>query len=300
MNKSKPTKVPAMKQDQPFEDWKKELEIWQETNTTLGVDPKIQAGSLFESLDGVPRQTVLSELTVRQITAVDGVQNILTTLNFFYSGNETQNAFNVIDMLLNYKRPVDLSIEKFIIAFQLIINKVKVSGTILSERLLGYALLKSANLSNDKENMVKATCDELTYKKVKAQIEKIGVGDTVSGNQSKFLTGSGSSNAAVKVEQCFCGKTTCAVYQNNGSADGSSDEDANGDNIFYSGQRNRLNNFSGNKRPQMNPVDRFGHVRSCAFCKCHYHWLAECPYAPHSIKNEVANKARYKSVPKTL
>ena len=78
------TKVPVMKKDQQYTDWKKELQIWEATNTVLGVDKKIQAGVLFESLDGIPRQTVLSELTVSEITHENGVENILSTLDHFF------------------------------------------------------------------------------------------------------------------------------------------------------------------------------------------------------------------------
>ena len=63
------TKVPTMKKNQLYSEWKKELQIWEVTNVSLGVDKKIQAAVLFQSLEGKPRQTVLSELTVAEITA---------------------------------------------------------------------------------------------------------------------------------------------------------------------------------------------------------------------------------------
>ena len=58
MKKTKPTKVPVMKKDQPYRDWRKELEFWQAINTALGVAPRTQAGTVFESLKGMPRQIV--------------------------------------------------------------------------------------------------------------------------------------------------------------------------------------------------------------------------------------------------
>ena len=51
MSKARASKVPMMKKNQPFVDWRKELKIWQATNNALGVEPKIEAGTLFESLD---------------------------------------------------------------------------------------------------------------------------------------------------------------------------------------------------------------------------------------------------------
>ena len=186
MSKTKATKVPVMKENQPYEDWKKELQIWEVTNTALGVDKPIQAGTVFQSLDGTARQTVLSELTVEEITDADGVKNIIKTLDQFFLGNKTQNAYNTIEDLMTYKRKPDMAIENFIIEFQLKVNKVKSSGTELSDGVLGYALLSAANLPEDKHDMCKATCDKLTFKHVKQQLEKIGFGKT--SKQHQFLS----------------------------------------------------------------------------------------------------------------
>ena len=113
----KPTKVPVLKKDQPYVDWKKELRIWEATNSALGVDKVILAGTLFESLEGIPRQTVLSQLTVEDITHTDGVKNILNGLDEFFSGNETQNAFTAHDDLMSFRRKPDMTMENFLIDF---------------------------------------------------------------------------------------------------------------------------------------------------------------------------------------
>ena len=54
MSKSRPTKVPVMKKNQPYGDWRKELQVWEATNIALDVQKKVQAGKLFESLEGLP------------------------------------------------------------------------------------------------------------------------------------------------------------------------------------------------------------------------------------------------------
>ena len=83
-------KIPVMKSDQRYIDWKKELQVWEASNTILEVDMKLQAALLFESLEGVHRQIVLSELTVSEIIAEDGFQNIIKTQLFFYEEWNTQ------------------------------------------------------------------------------------------------------------------------------------------------------------------------------------------------------------------
>ena len=80
----------------------------------------------------------------------------------------------------------------------------------------------------------------------------------------------------------------------------SSDEDISADKTLYLGQSSHMGRFQNTSKLKMNPVDKFGHVRGCTFCKCTYHWIAECPYVPSSIKNEVINKTRYKNIQKTL
>lgn len=288
MSKSRCTTVPAMRSNQPYGDWKKELKIWHMTNTTLEVDSKIQAGVLFESLKGKPRDTVLSELTVEEITDSNGIENIISTLDNFFIGNETKNAYDSMDDLMNFKCQKDSTLSDFVVEFQLKVNKVKASGTVLSDGVLGYTLLRSANLSEEKTDMIKATCDDLTYKNVKAQLEKIGFSRSTS--KSNKFSFADSESPKVKVESFYQNGTTSSHHRNyNGS---SSDEELISDPVFYSrNKRPYANDYGSNiKKPKLNPVDRFGHVRACSYCKCLYHWLIDCPYAPSSIKDSLKNK----------
>ena len=171
----KPTKVPSMRDDSLYSDWKKEIEIWKLTNDILGCTKPVLAGTLFESLTGQSRDTVLSSLKVAEITCDEGVDNILKTLDEFFLGNEVKNAFEAHDELVKFRRKPNTSFKEFLVEFQLKVNKVKLSGTELSDGVLGYILLNCANLSSDKENMVRATCDKLDLKTVKAQLDKIAL-----------------------------------------------------------------------------------------------------------------------------
>ena len=277
-----------MKPDQPYIDWKKELSVWQATNTAIGVEKRIQAGILFESLDGPPRQTVLSELTVEEITSDVGVENIIKTLDIYFKGNVTKNAFSHIDELMSYRCGKDVKIEKFIVDFQLKVSKVRASGTVLSDGVLGYILLYAANLPEDKTDMVKATCEDVSYKNVKAQLEKIGVGKPETKSKTSiFKNEADSSN--IKVEPCFYGKTNRRQQFRNTESSSSSDDDLNGEKTFYTGRRyvDNKNRDDINRRFKQNPKDRFGNVRDCIYCKCVYHWLVDCPYAPNTVKNRI-------------
>ena len=126
-------KIPVMKRDQRYIDWKKELQVWEATNTVLEMDVKLQAALLFESLEGVDRQIVLSELTASEIIAEDGLHNIIKTLDYFFMENETHSSSRAIDALMQYKLDNNLSIQDSIAEFQIKVNRVKESGMFLSD-----------------------------------------------------------------------------------------------------------------------------------------------------------------------
>ena len=292
---SKVTKAPVMKKDQQYIDWKKELQIWQCTNEVLKIDKKLLAGVLFESLEGIARQTVLSELSVSEISHENGVEKIIETLDEYFIGNETQNAFNAMEELLQYKCEKGTSMENFLVDFNIIVKKVKASGTVVSDRILGFALLNAADLSDDKHAMIKATCVEPTYKVVKRQLEKIGFAKSSSKKSTNSHDGETSK---VKVESCFYNNTHYKrqYAQDGDSSRSSSDEDLNGEKVYYS---QRKTSFSGqgmntmNSKYKKNPLDRFGNVRSCSFCQCLYHWLVDCPYAPIECKSNLKHKEKF-------
>ena len=295
MSNMKATKVPVMRKGQLYQDWKKELQIWQAANEELGVKAKVQACVLFESLDGIPRETVLSELDVSDISTDDGVENIINTLDNYFMGNELQNAYNSIDNLFNYKRDKSWSVENFIVEFQLRVNKVKKSGTILPEGVLGYTLLNCANLTQDKHDMVKATCDVLNFKNVKAQLEKIGLeGKT---NIGKFSMAPEPEDFKVKVESCLYNSRS-SRYQRTFSSS-SSEEDLNGEKMYFGKSRSNYSKQNVKKEFKLNPNDRFGHTSVCTNCRCLYHWLIDCPYASPDVKANLSKKGNNHN-PKTL
>ena len=302
----KATKVPVYRKGSLYTDWKKEIEVWRATNDVRKVNKQVQAGVLFESLEGKFCETVLSELTVVEITGQDGVDKILEKLDAFFEGNKTKNAFQAHDDLMSYRRNPETSIEDFLIEFQLKVNKVKSAGTTLPDGVLGYTLLNSANLSPDKKEMCRATCSDLTFSNVRAQLEKIGLSSKhKSHTVSDFSVHDAASN--IKVENTYYGNFD---PQNRDNA--SSDSDSNEfDDIYFSSQNwGRQSYKSQNRQPgsnqfnisnnnqnkfQLNPVDKFGHVMGCDKCKCVYHWIIDCPYASSAEKNEVLRKNAFRN-----
>ena len=65
-----------------------------------------------------------------------------------------------------------MSIQAFLNEFDKRMCKTKSYGTVQSDDVLAYCLLKSANLSNNHEELIKATIPELKYDLMKDQLKK--------------------------------------------------------------------------------------------------------------------------------
>ena len=278
---SKATKVPVMRDDAHYSDWKKELMIWQKANIIRGVDKKVLAAELFESLQGKARATVLSELDIDVILHDDGIKNILAKLSEYFTGDKVHNSFQAHDELLKFRRDPSMSLEDYLIEFQLRMNKVKASGTVLDAGFLGYALLDCANMPEKRTELVRATCDTFDFKTVKQQLEKIGLGRShvPKGDTTKFSAPS-TSQQHFKVEDTY--------YGDQYSSDSSND--AQNETLYANDNRSRHHPSAQNQDTPLNPKDVFGNTQECKYCHCIYHRLYDCMYAPDDVKDQYASR----------
>lgn len=196
---------------------------------------------------------------------------------------------------MNFRRKPNTTFKEFLIEFQLKANKVKLSGTALSDGVLGYTLLKCANLPLEKEELIRTTCAKLDLKSVQKQLDKLSFSDHHSSKHDSVV-----KFAAVKTENIPApsnNKIEQTFYQNQSSA--SSDDDFEEKQYdAYFGRYNQRSNksfhsTSGTKSFQQNPLDKYGHVTGCGFCKCIYHWIPDCPYAPDSVKANARRRSTH-------
>ena len=154
-------------------------------------------------------------------------------------------------------------------------NKTKKLGTAMSDDLLAYKLIKSANLSGQDEKVVKATC-KLTYEDVKAKLKSI-YGDASYGSDLK---------CEVKLEDAFeaaCFEENSTLFVNRGRGRG------RGAGRFFRGRGYKTGPFldrrDGNlstKYPSSsdhkNHIDADGNQTQCFTCKIIYHYRGSCPH----------------------
>ena len=76
--------------------------------------------------------------------------------------------YNALEAFETYKQRQNMTIKDFLTEFEKRYYKAKSYGTKISDDLLAYRLLKSANLPTRDEQLVKATIIKLKYDLVKS------------------------------------------------------------------------------------------------------------------------------------
>lgn len=270
---------PALSRCPSYATWLKEVKIWQ---LYTDIDQKKQGPAIFLTLEGKAREAIL-ELEPEQIGAVDGVQTIVKKLDTLYKKDETQMAYEAYDNFEKFQRPHEMSMKDFIIEFERLLSKTKSHGTQLSENVLAYRILKSSNVSDHHQELVRATISELNYESMKLQLKKI------FGDQQKF---SSASDVDVKIENIHqstdfeCDTYYGTNYSKNYNRGGASQRPS-----YFRGSNNR-GGRAGNRgmsrgKKGKNPVNDKGYTSRCSICESINHWAADCPDG-HYFAEEVS------------
>ena len=154
-------------------------------------------------------------------------------------------------------------------------------------------LLKSANISQEKEQLARATLTELTYAGMKKQLEKI-FDETGVGSSNTIQSGN------IKIEPVF--QASCiddeedVLYGESYRNQGHRNFQGRGcTNYCGRNQRSfRATNNEVNQKQKLvrnkNPPDAYGYPSKCMICKSIYYWANNCPER-HLPETSTQNKA---------
>ena len=160
---------PALSKYKTYDDWIKALSIWVKFTD---LEKKKQGPAVFLSLEGEAQEAVL-ELDEALITSDDGVKHITKRLDGLFKKDELLKKYEALEAFESYKRSSSTSMQEFLNELTRRYNKTKSYGTTMSEDILAYRLLKSANLSEQHEQLAKATASDLKSDVMKDQLKKI-------------------------------------------------------------------------------------------------------------------------------
>ena len=151
----------------------------------------------------------------------------------------------------------------------------------LPTAVLAYHVLKSANISNEKQQIAKAAITELNYENIKKQLKAIHDSSSVSTENSfepTYVTD-------MKDEPVYYGNNSTRGRFNNYKRSNS-----NSKQWKYNSPGTQHRRMSTDKYDRKtNAVNSNGNIAKCSICQSIYHWFKECP---HQIDDAVGNQLK--------
>ena len=164
---------PELKDGSGYETYKKELAIWKLLKTCSATE----AGPiLFRSLNNNKRaKNAALELSADEIGSDKGYDLIVAKLDKVYGQEDNQKICAVLEKFESFKRSPNMTMSQFTLDFERLHNRVKEYGITYPDGVLAYRMMKSANMSKDHEQLLRATIEsgKWSYKAVQEQSRKI-------------------------------------------------------------------------------------------------------------------------------
>ena len=288
------SKVPPKLSDQKcYADWVRLISLW---SKLTDLDNTKRGPAIVMSLSGKALETVL-ELTDLEISADDGPTRIISRLDNIFKKDDLTSKFSDFESFESYKRSNETSIQEFLAEFDRKHSTLKKHGVTISDDLLGFKLMKAANLSSRDEQLIKATVTEIKYENIKSKIKSTFSGDNVKPEPS-------SNDLQLKSESAF--QTQEVNCEDDEYVIEPTEEEPN--DIYYTQRKNFRSNSSRFQRPAQkgpfspnwrspqsatqsvppqrtdlkkplkgrNPIIN-GEQSKCVICQSINHWADRCP-----------------------
>ena len=136
-----------------FAKWKRKYELWKQITE---VAPTKQGSLLVLRLDEDTQDTILELLTSADLAKEDGADQVVKKLEDMHKKDASIAAFELYEQFEAYRRPTGMSINNYCSEFQKMLSKIKAIGTTLPDHVVALRLLKSANISETEERLVRA------------------------------------------------------------------------------------------------------------------------------------------------
>ena len=268
-----------------YTDWKKKVRIW---SSFTKLEKEKHGAAILMTLEGAPEETVL-ELPEEVINSEKGLSAVLEKLDALYLKDSTLEKFQTLELFDSYRRKPGMSIQAHIHEFEKIYHKLTSHGTTISEDVLAFKLLKSANLSSQDEKLAKGTTTELNLSVMKAQLKKIfndssSLSSSIEATPSDSLTVHDINHAEIDDQWHQEDEVLDTLYtgqQHNQRSSGNRSnynfQAGNGGYQPRGFQRQQAAWRPNQPARSVNPVDRGTGGISRAICNSTSHWASSCP-----------------------
>ena len=287
---------PSLSKAKNYQDWLKLIKIWRKFSDL----PKEKQGpAIVLSLENEALDAVL-ELEEENISAENGVDTIIARLDRIYKKDETLENYMALEAFETFKRPENMKICDYLNQFEKLYNKTKSYGTQMSDNVLAYRLLKSANLPELHEQMVKGTITDLKFDLMKDQLKKMfgesfPSKDRVSvKSEDTFHTQHSSQNSAEREtydseyseeeeypQEMYYTNRHPKRYNKPSYPNQKEYRKFSPNNQQYRSQSSYRNSHRQYQQTQIrkgkNPKDKDGNYTRCTICESINHWTPNCP-----------------------
>ena len=268
-----PTLVPGK-----YTSWRKEMALWE---IACNIDANKQAPTVCLNLPSKAKEAIL-EMEPAELNKADGMKKLYDKLDGLYKEDANQAALASYETFEKYSRPSEMTIADYLIEFDRMNAQLSVHNIKLPEPVLAYRALKSANLTNDNEKLVKATVTELTLKAMSAQLKKVmgtGTVNEASGIQIKkeevaFTEDIQSKQENEEVLYSGWSRGRSRVREFRGRTPFRGRRGRSGRPSYRTPGRGRWPRTS--QTDKLNPIGPDGNISTCYNCKSKYHWANDC------------------------
>lgn len=252
------------KRTDDFSKWRKKFWLW--SNITE-VEKRKLGSLLLLRLDDDTQDRINELISDEDLIKDDAPEVILQHLNTLFGKDESVTTFELYEQFESFKRPVDMTIAEYCDEFDRKLKKLQAKGTQLPEPVLVLKLLKSANLSEFDERLVRATIGEHKYANMAEQLKRVfpigaSVRETVSDR----------NNLHIKDEPREVNETL--YYRGNSRDDNRSFSNKSGSANYSLG----THNTTPNKLRGTNKLDMHGNVTRCLICDSVKHYMKDCTH----------------------
>ena len=296
-----------------YSKWKKLYQVWEAITKE---EKKTRGGLIILALDEQTREEVLENVTIDNIKAENGADQVIEALDTIFKKDDSLTAFEAYENFEIYTRPSDGTIGDHCHEFNRRYQKVKATGTTLSDPVLAYRLLKSSNLSDSETRLIKATTSKMTHDEMAKQLKKAFNGMTASISQVKIKEEREDENetlygASSRQHNRRYNRSSTPPKGYNYHKDNSSSNKYGRDYSPPKGYTYRKDNQTFNKHEKFeqtpkyeqtsstrrkkgrNPLDMYGNITRCQICDSVNHWRNSCPdrnISTYQEEVEVDNK----------
>ena len=279
---------PFDKNKHDYGKWKDKLKMWL---SITDLDKKKQGCSIVLNLDEETLETVRTTLSIEDLNKENASTQILDCLDKVYQKEESETTYQLYEEFESYQRPQNMAINDYIQEFEKKRKKNADKGIEIPDVVLAYRLLKSANITENQHQMVRATIAKITYKDMKEQLKKVC-------SSSSFLSCSNNQAVEIKSEPAedtfeadtfygsgYSKKTKKLPYSSHVDREKqyyqpkqnpyASNSSRYGTQQSHESLQDEKDKFFGIRGK--NPLDKFGNNTRCYICDSINHWHQECP-----------------------